>query len=154
MARPSKFNEQIKAKMLELYEKGKTDQQVADIIGVSVRTIDNWKGKHPEFLQALKEMKQVADELVVASLFSRAVGYSHKEEQTFMYKGEVIVHENIKQYPPDVTAAIFWLKNRQPEFWKDKQTMEHEGGDPKKPITVQPFDLKERIEQLESGDGE
>lgn len=154
MARPSMFNEQIKEKMLELYEKGKTDKQVAEIIGVSEKTINNWKGKHPEFLQTLREMKQVADGLVEASLFARATGYSHPEEKVFQYEGCIITHETTKHYPPDVTAAIFWLKNRQPKDWKDKQTLEHEGGDPKKPITVQQFDLKERIEQLESGDGE
>jgi hypothetical protein len=120
MARPSKFNDQIKAKMIELYEKGKTDDQVAEIIGVCPRTIANWKGNHPEFLQTLKESKQIADDLVEASLFSRAVGYSHVEEKVFCHEGCIVTHETVRQYPPDTAAAIIWLKNRNPKRWREK----------------------------------
>jgi hypothetical protein len=28
-----------------------------------------------------------------------------------------------KHYPPDTTAAIFWLKNRRPSEWRDKVDM-------------------------------
>lgn len=106
--------------MLELYRKGKTDAQVADIVGVSVRTIHNWKGKNPLFFHSLKDAKQVADDLVEASLFSRATGYSHKSEEIFCYFGKVKRVPTVKQYAPDVTAAIFWLKNRQPDRWRDQ----------------------------------
>lgn len=106
--------------MIALYQAGKTDIQVAEVIGVCEKTINNWKGKHPEFLQALRESKQIADELVEASLFSRAVGYSHPEERVFQNEGIIVTHDTIKQYPPDTTAAIFWLKNRQPDKWREK----------------------------------
>lgn len=120
LGRPTVFNDALCEKMIQLYEKGKTDQQVADIIGVSRKTINNWKGKHPDFVYALREMKQVADSFVEASLFSRAVGFSHEEQKVFQYEGQIVTHETVKQYPPDVTAAIFWLKNRQPDRWRDK----------------------------------
>lgn len=107
--------------MVQLYAEGKTDKQVAEIVGVCEKTLNNWKGKHPEFLQALRKSKQIADDLVAASLFSRAVGYSHEEEKVFCHEGCIITHDTIKQYPPDVTAAIFWLKNRQPKQWREKQ---------------------------------
>ena len=32
-----------------------------------------------------------------------------------------------KHYAPDATAAIFWLKNRQPDKWRDKQEVEQSG---------------------------
>ncbi len=105
--------------MLALYKKGKTDAQVAEIIGVSVRTIHNWKGKNPSFFHSLKDAKQIADELVEASLFSRATGYSHKAEEIFCAFGRVTRVKTVKQYPPDTTAAIFWLKNRQPARWRE-----------------------------------
>ncbi len=119
MARPSKFNEALKETILKLYKEGRTDDQVADIIGVSVRTLHNWKGKYPSFLHALKDSKLVADGLVEASLFSRAIGFTHPEEKIFSFEGGVVRADTVKQYPPDTTAAIFWLKNRQPERWRE-----------------------------------
>ncbi len=107
--------------MIALYESGKTDDQVARIVGVSVRTINNWKGSNPEFLHALKSAKEIADDLVEASLFSRATGYTHIEEKIFLYEGYPVRVKTKKHYPPDVTAGIFWLKNRQPDRWRDVQ---------------------------------
>ena len=36
--------------------------------------------------------------------------------------------QTIKHYPPSETAMIFWLKNRDPENWRDRQEVEHSGG--------------------------
>jgi hypothetical protein len=33
--------------------------------------------------------------------------------------------EYVDHVPPDVTAAIFWLKNRDPQHWRDSQQLEH-----------------------------
>lgn len=93
--RPSKFSSALAETIISLYKKGKTDKQVAEIIGVSPRTLLNWKGKNDTFLHTLKEAKQVADDLVVASLFNMATDGNH-------------------------VAAIFWLKNRQPKEWRAK----------------------------------
>lgn len=120
MARPTKFNDSISELIVSLYEEGKTDAQVAEIVGVCEKTLNNWKGKHPEFLQALKRSKQAADELVEASLFRRAVGYSHKAVKILAHEGQSWEHEYLEHYPPDTTAAIFWLKNRQPDKWREK----------------------------------
>lgn len=117
MGRPTKFNEAIQSKMLELFEKGKTVKQIAEIIGVSIQTIHNWKNQYPDFLYALRESRQIADELVVASVFNRAIGYSHPEEKVFCYEGSIYTHNTLKQYPPDMKAAEFWLRNRQPDLW-------------------------------------
>jgi hypothetical protein len=124
MARPSKFNEALRETILKLYKQGRTDKEVAGIIGVCEKTIQNWKGKYPTFLLALKESKFVADGLVESSLFGRATGYSHEEEKIFMVDGKAKRVKTIKQYPPDVTAAIFWLKNRQPEKWRENYELD------------------------------
>lgn len=143
MARPSKFNEALKEKMLDLYKRGKTDDQVAEIIGVCQKTINNWKHKHPNFLQSLREMKFVADNLVEASLFGRAVGYTHPEEKIFLRDGKVKRVETKKHYPPDTTAAIFWLKNRQPEKWRENYELDIHDMDKKSDK-----ELDERINKL------
>lgn len=129
IGRPSKFNELIKEKIISLAKDGKTNEQIADIIGVHVRTIENWQGKHKDLLWALREAKQAADDLVEASLFSRAVGYSHKSVKVFFDREslQTVEHEIVEQYPPDVTAAIFWLKNRKPSEWREKTEVEHSG---------------------------
>lgn len=118
--RKSTFNALIRDTILRLIEEGKTEQEIADIIGISKTTLTNWKGKHPEFLYAVREARQVADGLVEAALFSRAIGYSHPEQKAFQYEGVILTHDMQKHYPPDTTAAMFWLRNRQPKRWKEK----------------------------------
>lgn len=124
MPRPSKFNDALKDIILRLYKQGRTDKQVAEAIGVCEKTLNNWKGKNATFLQSLKDAKFVADALVEASLFSRAAGYSHVEEKIFMVDGKAKRVKTAKQYPPDTTAAIFWLKNRQPEKWRENYELD------------------------------
>jgi transposase-like protein len=121
--RPSSFNDVIKEKILDLAQKGKTIQEIAKIIGVGERTLYAWQGKHKDFMRALKEAKQVADGIVEASLFARAVGYSHPELKVFCHNGKIITCEVMKHYAPDVTAQIFWLKNRQPELWRERHEL-------------------------------
>lgn len=124
LGRPPKFNEKLTEKMCSLFELGKTTEEVGEITGISPRTIYLWQRQHPEFLHAVKEAKQIADELVEASLFHRAIGYSVPEEKVFCSEGQIITHKQIKHYPPDMTAAIFWLKNRKPKEWRDKTEVE------------------------------
>lgn len=126
MARHSRFNDAISARIIELYKKGKTDAQVADIIGVSVRTLQYWKAKDKEFLHSVKDSKGVADDLVEAALFSRAVGYTVPEEKIFCSYGKIKKVQTLKHYPPDVLAQMFWLKNRRPDQWRETQPAEHD----------------------------
>ncbi len=118
--RKSGFNSKILGTILRLIEAGKTEAEIAEVIGVCLKTIANWKGKHPELLHAVREARQVADDLVEASLYQRAVGYTHPEEKVFQYEGGVVTHDTKKHYPPDTAAAMFWLRNRQPGRWKEK----------------------------------
>jgi len=135
--RRSDFSDALAERMLKLYREGKTDRQVAARIGVSPRTIANWKGQHPDFLQSLKEANDVADNLVEASLFNRATGYTHREEKIFLWEGQVIRVPTLKHIPPDVTAQIFWLKNRRPEQWRNAERAEREDQEPKERQAIQ-----------------
>ena len=114
--RPSK-KDTIDLKQLErLSSLGLTDKQLGFTYDVDECTINRWK-KDKKVLQALKKGKEVADLMVERSLFERANGYSHPEDKIFV--------PTIKHYPPDTGAAIFWLKNRKPEEWREKQEIEH-----------------------------
>lgn len=128
--RPTKYQEAyVRQAYVACARMGATDIQLAELFGVDEKTINTWKEKHQEFLQSLKDGKDEYDSgLVEASLRERAVGYQCKETVLFQNKGRVTDRRDvIKQYPPDTTAAIFWLKNRQPERWRDKQDHELSG---------------------------
>ena len=118
--RPSKFDQIDLEQVRKLAEAGWTDQQMSDFFGVSDRTWHDWKRAHPEFSQSLKGWKQTADERVERSLYERATGYSHPEDKIFNDGGEPLIVPTVKRYEPDTTACIFWLKNRQPDQWRDK----------------------------------
>jgi len=106
---------------------GAIDTEIAKALDVSVKTIYSWKKSQPEFCKVLKAAKSIADDQVVKSLYSRANGYSHPEEKAFQYLGKPIIVPMVKHYPPDTAACIFWLKNRKPNEWRDKQEIQHSG---------------------------
>lgn len=122
--RPTSFKKAYTEQAKKLALLGATDAQAADFFGVTEQTLNNWKKKHPEFFESLKAGKAEVDSKVVRSLFERAMGYTHPEEKIFNHNGEAMRVETTKHYPPDTTAMIFWLKNRDPENWRDKVTTE------------------------------
>ena len=103
-------------------EAGFTDNEIAAFFAVSPATITTWKHRYPEFLAALKTGKIPTDERVERSLYQRAIGYEQEEVKIFMPAGalEPVYAKYTAKYAPDVTACIFWLKNRRPEQWRDK----------------------------------
>lgn len=118
--RPSGFTETIAEKLLHLAKLGKTNAEIAEAIGINKRTLYLWQKNHPDFFHSVKNMKDAADELVEASLFRRACGYSHEDVKMIVHDGEILTQTYTKHYAPDTVAAIFWLKNRQPERWREK----------------------------------
>jgi len=125
--RPTKFVDDMAERVKLLALRGFTDAEMSKIIGVSEATFNAWKKKNEGFLESIKDWKAVADGEVEASLFHRAKGYSHPEDKIFNDNGCPLVVPTTKHYPPDSTAAIYWLKNRRPQEWRDKQEIEHSG---------------------------
>ena len=123
--RPSKYKDEYAEQARKLCEFGATDQELAQFFEVGLTTIERWIAKHQEFRGALKAGKEKADDRVERSLYQRAIGYSHPEDKIFNDGGEPLIVPTVKHYPPDTTAAIFWLKNRRKEDWRDKQEVEH-----------------------------
>lgn len=129
IGRPSKYRSEFAEQARKLCLLGATDKELADFFGISTGTLDNWKNEYPEFLSSLKEGKDLADAVVAEKLFKRATGYEHKAVKIVAdakTKDEHIV-EYTERYPPDTTACIFWLKNRQRDKWRDKVETEHSG---------------------------
>jgi len=99
---------------------GCTDKEIAELLEIAESTLNNWKLKHPEFVESLKKGKEDADSNVADRLYQRAMGYEH-DDVDIRVCGKAIIQTKIrKYYPPDPVAAIFWLKNRRRSDWKDK----------------------------------
>jgi hypothetical protein len=128
VSRPPTYKPEFAVQAAKLCELGATDQELADFFNVDARTVYRWKHDHEEFCQALKAGKQVADERVERSLYQRAIGYEQEEVKIFMPSGaEKPVYAPFRaKVAPDVTAAIFWLKNRRSGDWRDKSEVAHE----------------------------
>lgn len=103
---------------------GLTDSQMADVFEVAESTFALWKVEHPEFSESIKRGKAIADGQVAASLYSRAVGAVTKAEKVFMTEDGPVKVDTVVHHPPDTGAAFIWLKNRQPELWRDRREIE------------------------------
>ncbi|HTN08855.1 hypothetical protein [Agriterribacter sp.] len=124
MARPTKYDIKFNEQVERLAMLGATDKQIANFFEVAESTLNLWKQEYPEFSESLKRGKLLADTKVAASLFKKAVGFTRKAVKIFNANGKPLVVPYTEFYPPDTTAQIFWLKNRQKEIWRDKQSIE------------------------------
>lgn len=108
---------------------GLTDEQIAHNMGVAYSTLKVWKEKYSAISAALKRGKEVVDREVENALLKRALGYTYNEvTQEADELGDLSVTKVVtKQVSPDVTAQIFWLKNRKPAEWRDRKETELSG---------------------------
>lgn len=74
---------------------GLTNEDIAFNIGITAKTLYEWMIKYSEISEALKEGKDVIDRRIENALAKKAEA-------------------------GDVTAMIFWLKNRKPKEWRDR----------------------------------
>lgn len=114
---------------------GLTDEQIAHNMGISRKTLAEWKNKYTPIGDALKNSKEVVDRIVENALFKKACGYTVEVKKPIKVRRVEYNDETgkkIREYeeivetveevhvPADTTAQIFWLKNRKPEAWRDK----------------------------------
>lgn len=116
--RPTKYKPEYAKQAEKLCALGATDKDLADFFEVAESTLNLWKLNHPQFSESLKLGKDGPNERVKRSLYHRAVGYSHPEDDIRAVNGEIVVTPTIKHYPPDTTACIFFLKNRLPDEFR------------------------------------
>lgn len=140
---PTKYKEEYTKMAYRLALLGADDKFLAVSFGVQESTINNWKKKHPEFLESLKKGKDKADSVIAQSLYKRAKGFDFTEKHYELKKvkteqGEkeemVCVKKVVKYIAPDPVSMIYWLNNRQPKYWKNKQPdLKPDTGDKPKP---------------------
>lgn len=127
--RPTKYKPEYVELAYNYCLLGATDARLAEFFNVDESTINNWKIDFPEFLESLTRGKYEADARVANSLFMKATGYEHQSVKIFNDNGTPMIVDYVERYAPDTTAAIFWLKNRQPAMWRDKQEIDHSSTD-------------------------
>ena len=94
--------EKIRARI----ESGISCAALARELGISLSTLNRCRKQHPEFGELFADAESARDDLVEEALLRRATGYENSDG---------------KEIPPDVRAAVFWLKNRRPEDWQDRR---------------------------------
>lgn len=100
---------------------GATDFEIAEACGVAESTVNNWKARHPEFLESIKAgIAALPIERVERSLYHRAIGYRHEATKVMNVEGELVAVDYTEHYPPDTAAARLWLLNKDPLRWRDR----------------------------------
>ena len=129
---PTKYRPEYDLTAEYMARSGMTDGEIADKLKVTEQTLNNWKKDFPSFFESLKRGKENVDAQVENSLLRMANGYVHDVEKPVvvgdgMGESHVEIVKYTERLPPNPTSMIFWLKNRQPAKWRDKQEIEMTG---------------------------
>lgn len=126
--RPTRYRTDFSHMAYKLALLGLTNKDIGESLGVSLTTLKTWFRQFPELLTSIKAGKEIADSNVAMGLYQRATGYDYPNEKLFLTKdGDVLREPIMVHVPADPRAAVNWLKNRQPQLWRDKQDIEHSG---------------------------
>lgn len=107
---------------------GLSNEQIANNIGITRKTLQEWLNKYSDIRDALKRGKEVVDIEVENALLRRALGYEYEEVKTFIEevdgKKKKKIEKVTRHIPADMGAGIFWLKNRRSDKWSNKEELE------------------------------
>jgi hypothetical protein len=120
--RPPKFREEFPELAMHLCRLGGTNKDLALALGVSTAAIDKWIANKPEFAEAVREGRELADARVASALYQRAVGAVVPDTHIATFEGKTIITPLLKHFPPDTAACSLWLRNRRPDLWREKTT--------------------------------
>ena len=127
-----------------LAEDGFSAAEIARRIGIDERCFARWKRKHKDFAEAIELGKSAADFEVVRALYKKAIGYNVALNKTYKLKKvdyDPDTGKKLREYeeiatgvdetfvPADLRAGTFWLKNRQPDRWRDRPDKEITDGE-------------------------
>lgn len=144
--RTGKYKEWLTEDSLLLLEgwarDGLTDQQISANMGIHPATFYKWMQDYPEIRKAIKKGKAPVDYEVENALLKSALGYKMKLTKPMKIKtvkrltNKGVIEEERIEYveeevyiKPEVTAQIFWLKNRRAAVWREKQEITHNTAD-------------------------
>lgn len=110
--------------LLECWARDFSLIEIAKKIGISDKSLWEWRRKYPEVDQALKRGAEIVDYQVENTLLKCALGYETKE--VLVVTGypdkdgnrKTRTEVTTKEVQPNVTACMAWLNNRRPDKWK------------------------------------
>lgn len=120
---------------------GASEKEAADSLGISYATYKRYKRDYPEFKEAVDTDREKADIDVQTALLKSATGYTVKVKKAFKLKdihyderGKKVEKERLELFeeeqavPPNLSAQTYWLKNRCPKMWSERQDETESGG--------------------------
>jgi len=145
--RPTKYSKNFLPLATALGELGLIDSEVALRMGIRESTLNNWKKKYPEFKKALNNGKAIVDREVENELLKATKERVVEDSELIVrtdkngkpIKGDSKIKKIKKTVFASVPACIFWLKNRQPDKWRDASH-----------VTVANDDVKKAGEEMEA----
>lgn len=103
---------------------GLSNDQIANNMGITHSTFYEWQLKHTDISEAIKKGKEVTDFEVENAMYKAAMGYEFEEVKTYIEETDAgrkkRIERTVKHIAPNVTAQIFWMKNRKPDTWRDR----------------------------------
>lgn len=127
----TKYRQEFIPVIKSMVRKGSTDFEIASSFGISVSTLGNWKTRDPKLGRAMKRAEDAVVEQTEASMWQRANGYSHDDEEITSYQGRIIRTKTIKVYPPSEAAAKLMLGAARPEKYRERVDI---AGDASRPV--------------------
>jgi len=138
--RPTKYRPDVHPDIAyrALRDQGLDDPALAKLLGISKQTLNTWREKHRPFLDSCQKGRDEHDtSKVERTLLERAMGYEYEEEiherrpvyeerdgkKVLVGTELVLTERRLKKQAPDVTAQIYWLKNRHPDRWNDRREL-------------------------------
>lgn len=130
-----KYGKEIINKLCRHLKQGSSIKSACHLVGISQETFYKWRKDKAEFSETVKRAMAIPDRTVVNALYKSAImghSYVEREYTTVPTKDgtelkKILVKEVKKIVLPNVTAQIFWLKNRCSEEFKDKNETELSG---------------------------
>ena len=109
--------------------RGMTPRQIADKLGVSTDRFSIWYEQSQSFRDAVDEGEEFCVAAAEGSLLKKALGYTVEEVVEItgfsQKKGDYEeTRRSTRHVPPDTAAAKFYLQNKRPELWGEKEGSE------------------------------
>lgn len=142
--RPTQYSPKFCQIAASACARGATIAEIADLLGVTDRTIYRWKAQHDAFCQAIRAGASIANERVAFALYERAVGYTHDAVKVMQYEGQPVIVPYKEHVPPDVGAIKMWLTNRDRQNWSDTSRHEVTGHN------QGPIEIKREVSDLDA----
>lgn len=97
----------------DLSSKNVPQQKIAGELGISLKTLQKLKNRHPDFAIAFKKGKSEMKDNLISTIYKKAMGFEHEEVQTLVEKvggrNKQKIVKNKKYYPPDLNSAKYLL---------------------------------------------